>query len=116
MLRSDPKTGEVSLGEQANEAAAFDVQADAHGHLKEMILAMQEYGWLDRYGLINIVHDSVVFEVREQLRVECLANVCDLMEQPSRILKDPILCPDGLVVRVEGKYGKDLANMEAYKR
>lgn len=116
VLRNNPITGVGELGEQANEAAAFDVQADAHGHLKEMLLEMQALGWLERYNLINVVHDSVVFEVQQDLLEECIHNVCNLMEQPSKVLSDPVLCPAGLVIGVEAKYGPDLSDMRGFKR
>jgi hypothetical protein len=77
---------------------------------------MQTVGWLERYNLINVVHDSVVFEPEVGLLEDCLYNCADLMEQPSKILRDPVLCPDGLIVRVEAKFGPDLANMEKWKR
>jgi len=112
VVHRDPRSGDAALGDDAEAAIAFNVQVDAHGMLKEAILRMQGRGWLERYRLINIVHDSVIFEPDlEDLR-ELLTNISAELEKPSEFLRDPVLCPDGLVVKAEAKVGWDMAEMK----
>lgn len=112
VLYIDPRTGVAAPGEQAESAIAFRVQGNAHGYLKEVLLRLQEKGLLERYGLCNIVHDSVFFEVETALLEEAIYNVVAEMEQPSQILKDPILCPGGLVIAAEAKWGANMSEMK----
>jgi uracil-DNA glycosylase family 4 len=116
VLHHNMRTGEAELGEQANDAIAFNVQADAHGYLKAAILRMEAQGWLERYNLCNIVHDSVVFECPLALLEEALSNIVAELERPCPVLRDAELCPEGLVVAAEPKVGWSLADMGSPKK
>lgn len=109
-LGINPRTGETVHGEQYEAALAFPVQCDAHGLLKDAILSMEKKGYLDLYRLINIVHDELVFEPDFEMLAEASALLAAEMEKPCAVLKHPILCPQGLSVKVEPKAGFDMAS------
>lgn len=111
VLRHNPRTGEAEPGTQAEAVMAFRTQCNAHGYLKDALLRMEEKGYLERYNLINMVHDSVVFCVLRDLLEEAIANVVGEMERPSTVLRDSVLCPNGLIVKAEAKWGHNMAEM-----
>jgi DNA polymerase I-like protein with 3'-5' exonuclease and polymerase domains len=91
-------------------AIAFNVQADAHGHLKDAILRMEAHGWLEKYNLINIVHDDTWFDCPDGLVDECMENVQREMERPSTVLVNEV-APEGLACKVSVSVGPNLAEM-----
>ncbi len=112
VLHINPRTGEAEPGEQCEAAIAFNVQCDAHGHIKDAALRLNERGLLEKYRLVNIVHDELFFECPIEYRDEALVLVKEEMERPSTVLVDPVLCPGGLVVKVEAKMGPNMREMK----
>lgn len=104
--------GLVPGGEQAEQAVAFLSSNDAFGHIKDAIRELDARGYLEKYGFINTVHDSLLFETDRDLAVECLLNVWPIMEAPSKILIDKDVAPDGLVCQVSASLGPNWANMK----
>lgn len=125
-------------GSDAEDAIAFLPANDAHGHMQETMI-MLEYGlenegWFmskdqfaldvarargmnynDRYGLINMVHDSLLFEVEEKLLDEALEVVPRIMQRKSNVLVDSKVAPQGFSCAVEGFVGSDWQNMQKVK-
>lgn len=101
--------GEWSHGDDHEAALCFYTQNDAHGEIKERILLLEEMGLNEKYNFINTIHDSLKFEVHDDLLEECVPTVKAIMEAPSKVLINSI-CPDGLAVKVEAKAGNDWAN------
>ncbi len=113
-------------------AIAFNVQASAHGHLRECT-KMCEYGasspdhyrqlteglnqceleelamlgFNERFGFDNTVHDSLRFHCRNNLVEELIHSVKPVMEHPSEVMTMPWDEGRGLSVEVETKIGKD---------
>lgn len=92
-------------GEEAEEAIAFPVQNNAHGHLREGVLILEKMGLLDKYRLVNTIHDSLVFEPNLCDVEESLVKVKEVMERESGVLK-------GFSCMVDVKIGKSLAVMK----
>jgi hypothetical protein len=91
---------------------AFRVQSEAHGALREKFKRLQQEGMDERYGLMNTVHDSMVFCYPIGLRAEMVAGVARVLAEPSKVLVHPVLAPGGLTVGVECAVGKNLAELE----
>lgn len=104
--------GGWSHGDDHEAALCFFTQNDAHGELKDRILTLDELGYLDKYGFINTIHDSIMMECPNNLLDECYKNVRMVMEAPSTVLVDPVVAPNGLSVEVEAKAGPDWSNMK----
>lgn len=102
-------------GEQSESAIAFLPANDAFGRIKEAILELQDYGFLERFGFINTIHDSLLFECPDTLIDECLAVVHPIMEKPSMILVDSFVAPGGLVCEVSASVGKSWEKMKELK-
>jgi DNA polymerase I-like protein with 3'-5' exonuclease and polymerase domains len=112
VFRWDGARRDWAPGDQHEEAVAFRLANIAHAHMREKLkdLARAE---LDRkWGLFNTVHDSLMFEVPESRLDEHIADVRPLLLAPSTVLRHPRLCPDGLVIDVEGSCGPNWAEME----
>lgn len=105
------QNGDWSHGDDHEAALCFFTQNDAHGELKDRILTIAEQGLDEKYGLLNTIHDSLIFECPIDLAQECRYNVGRIMEAPSLVLIDPISAPKGLSVEVEVQGGPDWANM-----
>ncbi len=112
----DAKRGQRVAGEDAESAIAFNPACDAHGHIKDAALRLEAQGLNDKYGLINIVHDALVYECPDKFVDEALSVVKVEMERPSEVLVDPEVAPCGLVVAVDCKIGESLGDMEARKK
>src|SRR6185369_16877670 len=104
-----------SKGRDAEKALAFLPANDAHGMLREKCLDMAIMGWLDKYELINIIHDAVLFHCPVALVDECVSNVRGLLEAPCPTLAHPTLCPEGFVCATEASIGEDLASMKVVR-
>ena len=101
----------VGHGTDAEAAIAMFVQNSAHGHMKENMLAIDDNGWAERFGLINTVHDALWFHCHESLVDECLECVKPQMEAPSTVLKNEV-APEGLWCAVEATAGKNMTDRE----
>ena len=90
----------VSGGDDHEAALSFLTQNDAHCYLKDALLRLEGMGALNRYGFMNTIHDSLMFECPLSLRDEAIAIVAAEMERPNATLTDPVVAPDGLSVAV----------------
>jgi DNA polymerase I-like protein with 3'-5' exonuclease and polymerase domains len=106
------KDGEWTHGDDHEAALSFFIQNDAHGELRDRILVLAEKELDKRYGLVNTIHDSIIFECPIDLVQECVYTVKEIMESPSRVLIDPVVAPNGLSVEVDVQGGADWANMK----
>lgn len=102
--------GEWKAGDDSEAAIAFLPANDAFGEIKDRILTLAERGLDERYGLLNTIHDSLLFECPDELLDCCRADVSAIMSAPSVVLVNSI-CPHGLSVEVDVKAGKDWANI-----
>jgi DNA polymerase I-like protein with 3'-5' exonuclease and polymerase domains len=101
----------VSGGDDHEAALSFFTQNDAHCYLKDAVLRLQNMGALDRYGFMNTIHDSLMFECPVELKDEAISIVAREMEYPNQTLSDPMIAPEGLSVAVGVSVGEDWANM-----
>lgn len=104
-------------GEEGEAAIAQLVQNDAHGHIKDVMLDLAERELDERYGLINTIHDELLFECPEGLLDSCLEDVSKAMERPSTILVDPEVAPNGLACGITASIGNESwqSMVEIYK-
>jgi len=98
--------GKWAYGEDHESALSFFTQNDAHCHLKEAILRCRLNGYDTRYGLINPIHDALMFEVPDALLAEAVPALAQEMERASDVLIDPEVAPTGLSVEVGVSVGK----------
>jgi uracil-DNA glycosylase family 4 len=110
--RWNPRTSRWIGGEDAEKAIAFLPANDAFGHIKDCILRLEERGLLERYGFINQIHDSLMFEPRSSLVDECLLEVAAEMEAPSDVLRHPDVAPHGLAFGIEASLGDSWAELK----
>jgi len=102
----------IKKGEQAEQALAFPVSNNAHYHMRETMIILEEAGYNERYRLINMIHDSLLFEPLETEVEDCIKNVKEIMERKSNILKNNIM-PEGFFCAVDIKIGKNMGEMDA---
>lgn len=104
--------GEWSHGDDHEAALCFFTQNDAHGELKDRIIMLADRSLDERYGLLNTIHDSILFECHNELVVECRDTVKEIMEKPSEVLIDPVSAPGGLSVKVDVQGGPSWGEMK----
>lgn len=103
------------FGREAKEAIAFLPANDAHGHLKEKVLELEELGLLEKGslgGMVNYVHDDIQIEAVRSLSRGWAKRIKKVLESSSKVLIDSELAPKGLSVAVEVKWGRNLDVME----
>ena len=110
----DSAKGQERPGEDAEAAIAFFVQNDAFGKIREAMLEIQEETQWGQY-MVNNVHDSLVFDVPEAMYLDCAKDVAKIMERPAKLLKHPMLCPEGLVCGVEVSVGTNWKDLKEIK-
>lgn len=116
-----------SGGDDSEAAVAFLPANDAFCHIKEAMLrldrapvmcgagAVRDGSLLKKYGLINQIHDALMFECPDELVDEALAAVPEEMERPSLVLVSDI-CPGGLSVEVSAsRSSENWSKMEKVK-
>jgi DNA polymerase family A len=103
--------GEWTHGDDHEAALCFFTQNDAHGELKDRMLTIAERGLDEHYGMLNCIHDSIIFECPSELVLECRDTIKAIMEAPSQVLIDPVVAPNGLSVEVDIQGGPDWAHM-----
>ena len=104
--------GEWTHGDDREAALCFYTQNDAHGELKDRILTIAERGLDERYGLLNTIHDSLIFECANELVSDCVRDIRAIMESPSLVLVDPVVAPEGLSVAVDVQGGPSWGTMK----
>lgn len=98
-------------GDDSESAIAFLPANDAFGEIKDRILTIVAKGLDERYGLINTIHDSLLFECRNDLVGEAIPTIKAIMETRSTVLVNAI-APQGLSVEVDVQGGGDWAHMK----
>lgn len=101
-----------STGRDAEKATAYLPSSNAHFMLRDKLLQANSQGWLERYGLINVIHDAVLFHCPTNLVDECVHNIKALMEAPVLQMADPKVAPEGFTCGAEAMVGSDWSNME----
>lgn len=121
LVRSKGRLYHVKLGKDSNSAIAFLPANDAFGKKKEAMRDLWEYekdgiitNKVKEFGLINEIHDDLMFEVEESKLEEAAKILYEVMLRPAKYLKNSI-APDGLVVGVELKSGKNWGEMQEIK-
>jgi len=105
------RAGKWDHGDDWEAAIAFNVQATAHGHLREVIKRNEWDGYNDKYEFINTVHDSIVFHPRVEDLEECIFNVQRNAQHESEFMLMPWAGGRGLSVECEAKFGPNWADM-----
>jgi len=120
VFRWDSGRGCYVPGDDSEAAIAFLPAQDAHAHLKDANLRLQgveirqgESGHpmdlqrvrvgedlLEKYRLVNNIHDANVFDCPRSLAEECMWVVKQEMEKPSEILKNDAV-PEGLWIETD---------------
>lgn len=105
-------------GVDAESAIAYLPSNDAFGFSKEAMRNLWEYkrdgiirNCVQEFGLINNIHDDLMWEVEENKLEEAGKIVKEVMESPAQYLKNST-APQGLTCRVELKSGKNWAEMK----
>ena len=115
VFRWDTRRSDWAPGDQHEEAVAYRLANIAFGHIREKLKELHAAGLTTRYGLFNNVHDSFMFEFPERMLDEHIAEVYPILVSPSKVLRHPTICPDGLVIGVEGSWGRNWSAMEEIK-
>lgn len=105
--RYDFRRGEWKHGDDWEKAIAFDVQATAHGHLRECDIRCENAGYNERFGSDNTVHDSLRFHCRLDLWEEAYHTLKPVMEHESEVMLMPWAGGRGLSIEVEIKMGQN---------
>lgn len=96
-------------GPDYEKALSFLVQSNAFGMLREKLLTLERLGYLERFGFVNTVHDSLVFLPAGEQVEELRELVVPILEAPCKRLANEA-CPEGLAVGVDFSVGKNWAN------
>lgn len=104
-------------GQQFNEAVAYLPANGAFGKKKESMRDLWAYesdgiirNIVQEFGLVNEIHDELIFEVEEKKLEEAAGILKSVMERPARFLVNSV-APEGLVTRVELKSGPNWGSM-----
>jgi len=98
---------EQKNGEDAEKAASFYPQVNSFGHMREGMLILENEGLLEKYGLINTVHDDLRFMCKEELVEEALSEIKGVLERRSKVLVSEKM--GAFYCEAEFKVGKNLA-------
>lgn len=105
----------VSNGSDAEDAIAFLPSNDGHGHMQSTMVELERIGANEKYNLINMIHDSLLYLIPDELLAEGINIIQSEMSKPSVILIDPLMAPNGLSFGVDVKVGKSWDKMEKWK-
>lgn len=98
-------------GQDAEKAIAYGPAHNSHAMFRLKMIEMAELGWLDKYELINMPHDELLFHPPEEYVEECIHNVKEWMEAPVIELANPVLCPEGFSCSVDVAVGPDRGSL-----
>ncbi len=111
----DHKRGMEIPGEDAEAAIAFFVQNDAFGKIREAMLELWDETLWAKGFMNNTVHDSLVFDIPRDMAMDAARDIQKVMERPARMLKHPVLCPEGLSCSVEISIGENWKDIKEVK-
>jgi len=92
-------------GDQSEEAIAYRLANTAHAHMREVMKELYRQGLDDKFGLFNMVHDSLMLHHREELAEDAIREVVPVMMAPSKVMP-------GLWLGVEASQGKRWNQMQ----
>lgn len=98
-------------GDDSEAAVAFLPANDAFGEIKDRMLTLAKRELDEKYGLINTIHDSLMFECPDIYLDEAIPTIRAIMQFPSKVLISQKVAPLGLSVEVDIKAGRDWATM-----
>jgi hypothetical protein len=113
--RWDHKKGCWGHGDQAEQAISFTLSNIAFGHIRENMKTLDRMGLAAKYGMCNNVHDSLMFHFPASMLEEHVAELYPVLSAPSKVLRDPVMAPDGLWIDVECNAGPNWADMKEVK-
>ena len=113
VFRWNPSAGRWDSGSQRNECLAYLPSSNAHLHFRDIVLRLEEGGWLERFNLVNLIHDSILCLPREEDAELCIRVLSEEISRPSTILVDEVMGP--LNVGCEASIGRNWAAMEVYE-
>lgn len=103
-------------GTDAEAAIAYLPANHAFGKKKEAMRDLWEFekdgivrNLIQEFGLINEIHDDLLFEVEEDKLEEAAVLVKTIMEKPAQYIRTPLV-PNGLICKVELKAGRNWAS------
>jgi len=99
VYRWDGRKGVWGHGDQAEEAVAYRLANTAHAHMREVMKELHRQGLDEKFGLFNMVHDSLMLHHREVLAEDAIREVIPVMMAPSKVMP-------GLWLGVEASQGK----------
>lgn len=99
-------------GTDSEKSIAFPVQGQAFGTLKYELREMYNRGYLEEFGMVNTIHDSVVFLCEDGKVDRCLEEVPKVMNAPCPRMINKATGKEGLVVMVEASIGKNLQDLD----
>jgi uracil-DNA glycosylase family 4 len=123
----NPKWGEVIYqgkdgkwwskkpGMDSESCIAYLPSNNAFGLKKEKMRLIYDYDLDNKYGLINDVHDSLMFECPKEFVDEAALEIPKIMGSPSKHLVNRLTNNKGLHCDVEVKIGLNWAEMKDYK-
>lgn len=112
VYRWDYKKAAYSHGDQAEEAISYHLSNIAFGYIREHLKLLERAGLNEKYGLVNNVHDSLVFHFPLSLLADHVREVYPLLIRPSAVLRHPTIAPAGLWIDAECNAGPNWASME----
>ena len=107
----DYKSATYKNGDQAEEAVAFLPANIAFGNIRLTKKELERRGINDRYGLVNTIHDSLVYCFDRDLLDQHVAEVYPVLTAKSRVLVNSV-APDGLWCDAECNAGPNWSAME----
>ncbi len=108
----DSRTGGWRYGEDSEKVIAFRPANHAFGTIRRVMLECERKGYNERFGLVNTIHDSLLFECHNSLADSCIELVSLEMEAPNPLLSDPVVAPLGLRCGIEASIGQDWASLK----
>jgi uracil-DNA glycosylase family 4 len=111
----DGKWWSKKPGLDSESCIAYLPSNNAFGLKKEKMRLIHDYDLDNKYGLINDVHDSLMFECPNEFVDEAAIEIPKIMGSPTKHLINNLTGSDGLWCGVEVKVGKNWAEMKDYK-
>lgn len=105
---------DITNGSDAEDAIAFLPSNDGHCLIQGKMIELENLNVNMKFGLINMIHDALLYLMPESLIDEGIGIVKHKMVEPSLILVDPLVAPNGLSVGVDVKVGKSWDKMEKW--
>ena len=105
VYRWDSRKGAWSHGDQAEEAVAYRLANTAHAHMREVMKAAYRLGLDVKYGLFNMIHDSLLWHFPEEFLSDFVHEVIPVMTAESKVMP-------GLWLGVEASYGRRWNSMK----